>query len=127
MDPIDLSEYIKQFPRWVKQQEMTESIFSCDSDIRIDHPFPEENSLWSLWADHNCKDYNLLLTLVMDQEVVDKVLGWVGVKGSKASCSQAYIYDGALACEFELAPGSHNFGVLLSGGFSPIFYMTEWI
>lgn len=106
---------------------MNSSIFSCDRDIRIDHPFPEEPSLWALWADHDCKDYNLLLTLVMDQEVVDKVLGWVGVKGSKAKCSQAFIYDGALACEFTLKPSSHNFCVLLSGGFSPIFTMTEWI
>ena len=41
IDVEDLSYYVQDFPRWVKEQRMEESIFSCDSDIRIEHPYPE--------------------------------------------------------------------------------------
>ena len=62
----DLSYYVQDFPRWVKEQRMDESIFSCDSDIRIAHPYPDEDGLWALWADHDCSEYDLVLTIVMD-------------------------------------------------------------
>ena len=31
-----------------------------------------------------------------------------------------------MACEFELKTANKGFAILLQGGFSPIFYTTEW-
>jgi hypothetical protein len=61
----------------------------------------------------------------MDQEAIEKVLGWVGIKGSKAKCAYEENWDGALSCTFEISPRL-EFGILFSNGFSPIFYETEW-
>ena len=45
-----LDSYILDFPEWVDSQKQSSSIFSCDSDIRIDHPFPQDRRMTAIWA-----------------------------------------------------------------------------
>ena len=57
---------------------MADSIFTCDSDIRLETPFPEQNLLWALWANQNCKDFDLLLTIVLDTGIEKNLVGYLG-------------------------------------------------
>ena len=106
---------------------MTASIFTCNSDVRIDLPFPEDNRLWALWASHDCSDFDLILTVVLNKATQDDFLGFVGADLSKKGCVDVYWFENTIACEFVLNSRGENFGILFEGGFTPVFYTTEWV
>ena len=81
-----LDGYIGRFPDWVDSQRMSETIFTCDSDIRLDIPFPEEKRIWALWANQNCKDFDLLLTVTLDSESLNNLLGYTGADLTEKGC-----------------------------------------
>lgn len=83
MDADLLDAYKYDFPEWVNAQVMQESIFTCGSDIRIDHPFPEDDRMTALWAAHNCKDFDLLLTVFIDAESEANFVGSTGAIAAK--------------------------------------------
>ena len=105
---------------------MASSVFSCDSDIRIDHPFPKDERMWALWAAQNCRDYDLLITVMLDEMAVNKMIGYVGADLTDKGCVRAPHYGDVQACEFNIKARTRNFGILFAGGFSPVFYVTEW-
>jgi len=125
LNKTKLQSYMRRFPTWVTKQNMTASMWSCDSDVRIDHPFPEEPSVFAFWAAHNCNNYSLLLTVVFSTQAMTRLAGYYGASMTQNGCSKAANFGDSYACEFELKTRT-NFGLLFSGGFTPIFYLTEW-
>jgi len=45
-----LDRYVDEFNDWVNEQDMDDSIFTCDADTRIDHPWPEDPRMTAVWA-----------------------------------------------------------------------------
>ena len=41
--------------------------FYCNSDVRVDFPF-DDTEYMALWAAHDCKDWDLYLTVVVDED-----------------------------------------------------------
>ena len=62
---FELQILFMSFEDWVKDQEMQTGFFSCNSDVRIDFPFDNQNYT-ALWATHDCDQWDLFLTVVMD-------------------------------------------------------------
>ena len=56
---------INSFEDWVQEQEMRSGRFFCNSDIRVDFPF-DDTEYMALWAAHDCKDWDLYLTIIVD-------------------------------------------------------------
>ena len=78
---------------------MYQSVFKCESDVRIVRPFYDEPTLFALWANHDCKDYDLLLNVMLDAEAELNLVGFVGAGLSIKECVQAdYLAEGILAC-----------------------------
>ena len=106
---------------------MTQSIFSCDGDVRVDHPISEDYQMWALWAAQDCSNYDMIITVLFDDYTYVNARGYVGADLSKRRCGRAdYLGDGMNVCEFEMPAGSDNFGILFSGGFQPIYYVVDW-
>lgn len=106
---------------------MKDSVFDCDSDVHIAHPFPADDRIWSFWAGlaGDCGDYSLLLTVVLDKEATLNLLGYIGADLTGSGCRNTYYFSESVACEWELKPGD-KFGMLFKGDFKPIFHTTEW-
>lgn len=120
-------QYVFEFPKWVRTRTIeTSKIFTCDMAINLERPFPEEEKVWSLWANQNCKDFDLLLTVIFDKDAEDSLLGFTGADLSSKGCKTMKDFSTAIACEYELKANGGNFGVLFSGKFAPVYYFTEW-
>ena len=63
-EQFSLQMLIDSFEDWVQDQEMQSGFFSCNSEVRIDYPFDDENM--AFWATHDCDHWDLFLTVVMD-------------------------------------------------------------
>ena len=119
--------YKDEFPGWVNDQGLPESIFACDTDIRIDRPFPEDERIWSLWAHQNCKEFDMILTVFLDEPAYANMRGYIGAEETERGCSRVeYLGPEITQCEFELKARGSKFGMLFSGGFMPIFYEVDW-
>ena len=125
-DKNKLKKFVESFPMWVEKQRINKSSFSCDSDIRISFPDRDEHDVWAIWAAHNCDDYTMLLTVVLDKEAIDKLVGYYGAALSSKGCSEVEAFSGAVACEFDLKMPREGFGMLFAGKFTPVFYLTDW-
>jgi len=122
-----LDAYKYDFPDWVAKQSLKQSIFTCNSDVRIDYPFPEDNRMVALWADQDCKDFDLYLTVMLDEETQANNEGYVGADLTAKGCVIAeYMGEGIYACEYQLIAGGTPLGILFQGGFQPIYYTTQW-
>lgn len=64
--PEELKKITEEYAEWVVDQDQATHYFTCDSEIRIDHPFPENENLWSFWAAQDCNDYDLIMTVLID-------------------------------------------------------------
>lgn len=127
IEPTLLAKYEEEFPAWVESENMNESIFTCDSDVRITHPFPEDDRMWALWAQQDCSAFDLVLTVLLNQEAEVNLIGWIGADLTDKGCVKAdHLSEDVIACEFELLAGGDKFGMLFSGGFIPTFYTQEW-
>lgn len=105
-----------------------ESIFSCDSEIVLERPFNGEERVWSLWADQNCKEFDLMLTVVFNPDAFNSLLGYTGASLSGKGCVELSSFEGVLACEYEIkANNDAKFGLLFNGEFAPVYYTTEWV
>lgn len=104
-------------------------VFSCGYDISLTVPFATETAeLIALVANHDCANYSLLLTLVLDHPTRDNIVGYTGADQSAKGCIDLDDeFNDTIACEFELTPDSDNFGLLFQGGLNPVFYSTEWV
>ena len=122
-----LDRYTFDFTEWVYEQEMTESIFACDADTRIDHPWPNDTRMTALWATQNCKDFDMLLTVMFDDATFEHMVGYVGADLSEKGCLVAdYWGKDVYACEYVLHARGDPLGILFKGGFRPVFYTHEW-
>ena len=65
---------------------MGDTTFTCDADIRLEIPFPQESRIWALWAAQNCKDYDLLLTVTLDSESLNNLIGYTGANLTEKGC-----------------------------------------
>ena len=129
MTLIDLDRYQSDFAQWVNDQVQSPSIFVCNYEVRFDFPLPYATDAWSVWAAQSCKDYDLVLTLYLDELTYLNSIGYIGAGLSEKGCNQLdYLgeEDPIMACEFELFANKKNFGMLFAGSFRPFFYMTEW-
>ena len=105
---------------------MSPSTFSCESDIQISYPYNGDKSVWAFWAAHNCEDYNLMLSVVFTEEAIDKFVGFYGAGLSSKGCTQTEAFADTVTCEFELDRANKGFSIMFAGGFTPVFYLTEW-
>ena len=127
IEPFVLEMVIKSFETWVNEQEMRAGRFHCDKDIRIDFPF-DDMEYMALWASHNCADWDLYLTVVVDKQTSENALTYAGADPSYGhGCYETSISEDAIFCEFYLPHGGDNFGILFQGGFHPIWYEFEWV
>lgn len=81
--------------------------------------------MWALWASHDCADYELKLTVVLSKETESNNVGYYGAE-LDGSCQETLYFEGALACEFSIKY-NEKFAMLFQGGFSPVYYTTEWV
>lgn len=99
MDQDRLEFYAEKFPFWVARQRMYQSFFQCDSDIRMERPFPDEADMFAFWANQDCSDYDLILNIMLDAEAELNLVGYVGADLSAKACVLAdNIGDGVIAC-----------------------------
>ena len=95
-------------------------------DVRIDFPF-DDTQYMALWAAHDCEDWDLYLTVVVDETTSNNALAYVGAEPSyRRGCYETYWFDDVSACEFHLPHGGDNFGILFGGGFHAIWHEHEW-
>ena len=127
LDTETLDEYKRIFPDWVNAQEIAASVFTCDVEVRISHPWPQEKSMTAIWAQQDCLNYDMVLTAIFDAEVDENLLGFTGAELSNKGCTKAtYWGEGVFACEYILKARALPLGILFKNGFNPIFYTTEW-
>ena len=101
-------------------------MFHCDKDVRVDFPF-DDTEYMALWAGQDCKDWDLYLTIVGDQETGNLAVHYTGAEPSlRRGCYDVYDLDVG-ACEFYLPHAGDNFGILFAGGFHSIWYEYEWV
>jgi len=118
---------IQTFDKWVQDQEQRSGRFFCGHDIRIDFPFDDMDYM-SLWAAHDCVDWDLYLTVVTDRQTSDSSLTYSGAEVSyRRGCYETYMFEDVDACEFYLPHGGENFGILFRGGFHAIWHEFEWV
>lgn len=84
--------------------------------------------MWAIWASQNCKDFDLTITLVFDERAINNLVGFVGDDNGTTDnpCSNNYFFEDVVVCKYTIKALSANFGLLFQGGFSPVFYETEW-
>lgn len=82
--------------------------------------------MWALWASHDCADYDLKLTVVLTKETQANNVGYYGAELDAAGCQETIYFEGALACEFTVKY-NQKFAMLFQGGFSPVYYTTEFV
>ena len=85
IDEFYLQMLVSSFEDWVKEQEMRSGRFFCNSDVRIDFPF-EDPEYMALWAAHDCKDWDLYLTVVFEPETLDLVVFYSGELSDRKGC-----------------------------------------
>jgi len=130
-EPVEYDEFLMEmligsFEDWVQEQEMRAGRFHCGHDIRIDFPFDDTDHM-ALWAAHDCEDWDLYLTLVMERDDTEYALSYTGAEPSwRRGCYETMWFDDVDACEFYLPHGGDNFGILFTGGFHAVWYEYEW-
>lgn len=126
MSDFHLELVLNSFEDWVQEQEMRAGRFHCGHDVRVDFPF-EDAEYMALWAAHDCTDWDLYLTVVVEEETSDLALAYTGAEPStRRGCYETYWFEGVYACEFYLPHGGDNFGLLFAGGFHAIWHEYEW-
>lgn len=126
VEPELLVEYLARFPSWVDNQSVSSHFFTCDSEVRIEHPFPEDMRIWALWVAHDCSDLNLMFTVILDEEAEANAVGYYGAELSNVGCQRTFYFEGSVACEFELLANGNNFALIFTGGFTPVTYLENW-
>ena len=105
---------------------MRQGRFFCNHDVRIDFPF-DDTEYMSLWANHDCSDWDLYLTLIADSDTFNMGLTFTGAETSlRRGCYDIYQLEKIGACEFYLPHGGDNFAVLFEGGYHSVWYEYEW-
>jgi hypothetical protein len=67
----------------------------------------------AFWAQQDCKDYDLILTVMLDDVAEANLVGYVGADLSSKGCVLAdYWGEGVYACEYELLASGDPFGIL---------------
>ena len=114
--------------KWVDERKWSQGLFACDGEVDISNPFPLDNSMYALFAAHDCLEYDLILQVTLDAAQVNNYIGHYGADFTENLCQRAnYLNQGIVICEYELLAQGHNFGILFSGGYSPIAYTLKWI
>lgn len=127
IDKDTLARYSERFEEWVDDREWSQNLFACDGEVDIRHPFPEDKSMYALFAAHDCVEYDLILQVTFDEAQVNNYIGHFGADFTEKECSRAnYLNKGVVICEYKLLARGPNFGILLSGGYSPIAYSFKW-
>ena len=86
--------------------------FYCSKDVRLDFPY-DEIEYMAFWASHDCKDWDLYLSLIMDQRVADFTLTYAGAEPSpRRGCYETYSIGQLSVCEFYLPNEGDKFGIL---------------
>ena len=123
-------ELIEMLTDWARDQEAYTKGWSCRNTIFVDFPFGEE--YMAVWSNHNCKTYDLYLTILLDLDGVNGYLMHAGQDLTTAGCMLSYtdydwnVDDLALyECEFYIPAGGENFAILFKGR-QNIFYMERW-
>ena len=126
IDEFYLQMLISSFEDWVQDQELRSGRFYCNSDVRVDFPFDDDEYM-ALWAAHDCSDWDLYLTVVVDEESADLSVAWSGAEPSdRKGCYETSWFDDVYACEFYLPHGGDKFGLLFAGGFHAVWHELEW-
>lgn len=115
---------------WAKDQSPDSRGWTCKNTLFVDYPFGED--YMAVWSNHDCKNYDLYLTLLMDIEAVNGYLMHVGQDLSTNGCYETYQeYDwngdneALYECEFHIPARSDNFAVLFLGT-QELYYTERW-
>jgi len=92
-------------------------------------PYPMGPSdIWAIWANHDCANWEILLTFVMTREATSDVIAQAGVEYSELGCQRLEADDTELdQCQFRMKVNGDNFALLFKDGFTPIWYDIEWV
>ena len=88
-----------------------------------------EHELWAIWANHDCVEWKVKLTLIMQAETSDSVIAVSGLEdGEKVPCQRVVTKLGRALdyCTISIGPKQDNFALLFKNGFQPIWYEEEW-
>ena len=125
---IDGQELVDKFYIWAAEQRINTGLLACRFEINRATPFEEWPELWSLWANHDCDNWGVRLTLIMERETTEDVVAFTGLNYSKKGCTKIETTSATLdQCEFEILPGAQNFALFIKGGFRPVWFEYEWV
>lgn len=126
-EQFGLQMVIENFQEWVKDQRSQAGGIFCNYDFRIETPFDNyEHS--ALWVTHDCKVWDLYLTVIMSKQSADLAVTWSGAELSdRRGCFEIYNFVFNYACEFYLPHGGDNFGILFATGSLYITHDVEWV
>ena len=83
--------------------------------------------MYALFAAHDCLDYDLKLQVTLDERQINNYIGHYGADLSDKGCQRAnFLNRGMVICEYKILARGPNFGILISGGYSPIAYSFVW-
>ena len=93
LDPFLEQMVVASFEDWVGEQEQRSGRFFCGMDVRIDFPF-EDTEYMALWAAHDCEDWDLYLTVVVDAQTSEKALAYAGAEPSaRRGCYDSFWFE----------------------------------
>ena len=69
---------IEEFIEYLKDQKAVRDGFFCDLRIELKQSFVRQD-YWALWANHDCKDWDLLITMLMSEEAIKALVHMEGV------------------------------------------------
>ena len=106
--------YIDVFPEWAANQSFKGGFF-CRFEMERAVPFVERaDEMWAIWANHDCSNWEVMLTLVMTRETTGDVIATAGFDQSNMDCERLG-EDGESAldqCEYKMKVNSENFALL---------------
>ena len=105
---------------------MQSGFFSCNSDVRIDYPFENQNYT-ALWATHDYDQWDLFLTVVMGLQTTESVVATSGADLSdRKGCYEIGESEQVVACEFYMPNRDDKFGILFTGDNHVLQHELEW-
>ena len=105
---------IDEFIEFLKDQKVVRDGFFCDLRIELKQQLIRQDNYWYLWANHDCKDWDLLITILMSEDAIKALVHMEGViLTDQVNCLTKQTQANSLySCQFKIKPASDNLGLL---------------
>ena len=75
----EYAPYIAHFPKWAADQ-FFQSGLVCKFEVEKDTPyFDRAGDLWAIWANHDCMNWEVDLTIILEANSANNVIAEAGI------------------------------------------------